>query len=101
MRDFEEAAQCVFVDPFDAWTPARLEQAVAPWFARHGEIRADHAARLAEHTQVRPVAPRVWEVTQSLLDADGERDGWIEALVDLHEQVPTDGPVLRIRAFHL
>jgi hypothetical protein len=43
----------------------------------------------------------VWEVTQSLLDADGERDGWIEALVDLHEQVPTDGPVLRIRAFHL
>ncbi len=69
-----------------AWQAA--QEAPAVW---------DHRARLGDHCQLRMVAARHWQVTQTVFDADGPTEGRIVAELDLRgvdaSELP-DGPLL-------
>jgi hypothetical protein len=94
---YAEAAGCVRSDPDDPWDAARLEAALAPFLAEHGAIVFDPRARLAEHTLVKPLGPRRFEVRQTLLDPQGENLWNVVGEVDLDEEPGAEGPLVRLR----
>jgi hypothetical protein len=95
-RDFAEAAHLMHPDPDDPWTPQRLERALAPFFAEHGEIVFTPRARQAEWTRMVPDGPRRWKVTQVLLDPAGDNDWHLSGEIDLSDEVEPIGPLVRI-----
>ena len=96
-RDYEEAIACLFTDIHDPWSPARLEQAIAPFFEEYDWLRSDHASRMPEHTTLKLVAPKVWEVRHNLLDPQSDLIWFAELVVDLREGTPNEGPLIRLR----
>jgi superfamily II RNA helicase len=96
-RDFEEAAALVESDPDDAWTPARFETALAPYFAEYAEIVFTPAARSAAHTLVKRRGPREWEAYQKLVDPAGDELWTIAVEIDLRARRDFDGPMLHLR----
>jgi hypothetical protein len=94
--DYEEAAgslRQIESDPSDA---VRLAREARGYLDVHGELRFDPAALRGHHTTVSPVAPRVFRVQHSLLDADGEEQGYVEGEVDLRDARDPEGPLVRL-----
>jgi hypothetical protein len=100
-RDYEEAAGCVAADlddPADAesaWTPEKLEAALAPFYVEHASIVFDHRARNAQLTLVEEDAPKQLRVRQVLVDDADENTWYIEGRIDLRAGLP-EGPLLRL-----
>ncbi len=92
-RDFEAASACVANDDWDA---ARFESAFAGVFEAQGEIRHDPDARLGHWTRINARSELAFDVSQTLIDADGEGGFQIEAEVLLEEPRMPAGPMLRI-----
>ncbi len=84
----------------DAWDPAAFEEAVEAFAEECGRLVFDHNSRLAQYTHVTSLAPRIWQVRQTLCNEEGETPWMIEAEVDL--PVPTlevpvaEGPLVRV-----
>jgi hypothetical protein len=95
-RDWEEAAACVRPDPEDPWTAKRFELALADFFAQHGELVFNPAARSAEWTRIVPDGPRRWTITQVLLDPADDNDWFIAGEIDLAVETEPVGPLLRL-----
>ena len=70
-------------EPADAWTPARLEQAMAPYFAEHAALSVTPAARRPSNTVIQPLGPRRWRAQQRLIDPEGDEDWTLDCVVDL------------------
>ena len=100
--DYEEAAGWLRQDPEDPWDAARLAAALAPFLAAHERIRFDPAARRADQTVLRSVAPLLWRVQHVLPDPAGEDSAYLEGEVDLRgEAAPGDAPLVRLIALQL
>jgi hypothetical protein len=80
------------------WSPAALEQAMAPFLARHRALVFEHRARLADKTLVQQEAQFRWRVTQVLCDPDGDDDWHLAAEIDLADAERVDGPLLTLLA---
>lgn len=74
----------------------RFEEALAPYWEEHTEIRTDPAARNPTHTQVRQW-PYVWEFTQILVDETGEGDWVLEGVIDIDKSREANRPVIGLR----
>ncbi len=98
LRDYEEAARCCRQrsENDETWTPARLEEAMAPFFEEFEELRADHEARLADKTRVREIGEHRWEVQQVLVDPRDENVWLLEGIVDLADDHAPEGPIIEI-----
>jgi len=111
-RDWAEAAACVRRDGDHGWAEADFEAALADFHASFGDVRFDHAARLADKTAMHAAGPRRWEVSQALpgplephADDDDDDptaqpdDDWgLHAVVDLGaDAAPSDGPLLALQ----
>ncbi len=94
-RDFEAALACLAEDPEADWTAERLETELAPLFEDGGEIRCDPPARLNHWTRIEARDELRFDVTQTLVDAEGEGDRRIEAEIVLEEPRLPAGPMLR------
>ncbi|HVN38280.1 MAG TPA: DUF3516 domain-containing protein [Myxococcota bacterium] len=95
--EYEEASAFLRHDPDDVWDAARLEQALAPFFAEYGHIEQTPEARRAHWTQLRATGARTWDVTQVLLDPQGDHLWALHGEIDLRaERDPTE-PVVRLR----
>ena len=94
-RDYEEAAGCIRDDVDDPFTPERLEQAMAPFFERHGELIADHRARQTQWTVLEELSSGRFRARQVLLDPAEDNTFYIEAQVDLRDGAG-DGPLLEL-----
>lgn len=92
---WDGAAACLVDGDWDA---AALERAVSPLIEQFGPIRFDHQARLADRTVLREVGDHLWEVSQHLLDGEGEVMGTVDATIDLTGDRAPDGPLLRMQA---
>ncbi len=118
-KEWEEAAELVYptgeagpegeagaagdagaVEPRAArlWDAERFEASLAPFLAEHAELLAGPEARRHEWTNLRPNGPRRWEVTQTLLDPEGDHDWAVFAEIDLRDDGASDGPILRLRS---
>jgi len=99
--DYEEAAasirQPADTDSPEYWRDTRLIDTMNRFYAEHEQLIFDHRARLSEYTHIKEVAPRVWEVQQTLLDSDEENLWAIGALVDMSDPEEMEGPLLRLQ----
>jgi len=79
----------------EAWTPARIEASLAPYFAEHGEIRTDPKARSPRNTMVE-AREALWDVKQIVCDPEGHDEWVIECTIDLDRSREAASPVLRL-----
>jgi hypothetical protein len=87
-RDWEEALAALRDNPDSdtpEWTSERLAAELEPYFQEHGQITVTPAARNPHNTLLTPVAPRLWEAQQRLIDPEGDEDFAIFARVDLSQ----------------
>ena len=105
-KEWDEATERVYLnaddpvaadDPEGPWNAERFEKAMTPFFAEFGELLAGAEARVHSLTNLRPTGPRRWEVTQTLLDPEGDHTWAIFATIDLRDGNASDGPILRIQ----
>jgi hypothetical protein len=96
LRDYEEAARWVHLDPADSWDAARFEAALAPFHAEQGAIVFTPDARRAHHTALRAAGPRRFDVTQVLVDANGDNLWALHGEVDLRQDRDPELPLVRL-----
>ena len=99
-QDYEEAAASVWQEsetPEDRWPAQRFEQTLAAFHAEYGDLLFNHEARQSQHTRIEQTSPRTWDVTQVLLDAEGDNLWFVDAEVDLREARSFELPLLRLR----
>jgi superfamily II RNA helicase len=94
-KAWDDATACVR-DPEGAWTASAFEEVLEPFFEEHGPPRFDHAARLTDKTTIRPAGDHQWEVSQALIDAEGELTWFIEGEVDLRVNTNPEGPLVQL-----
>jgi superfamily II RNA helicase len=94
-RDYDTATKIV-ADGGEDWTIRRFEEALAPFWQEHSEIRTDPAARNPQHTQIRQW-PYVWEFVQIIVDESGDGDWALEGVIDLDKSRTANRPVLSLR----
>ena len=82
--------------PPNAWNEELFEQALAPFFEEYGELVFGPEARRHQWTQIRPTGERVWQVTQTLLDPQGENLWAVLGVVDLRDPHAVEGPLVRV-----
>jgi len=92
-RDFETAATSVAnVD----WDAARFESTFSMLFEAQGDLRCDPEARRGHWTRIVARNALAFDITQTLIDGDGEGGFQIEAEVVLDEPHMPAGPMLHI-----
>jgi len=99
-HNYEEAAFSVRQDPDhpeELWTAERLEQAMAPFYTEYEEVVFNEEARYSQHTRIEPTGNRTWDVSQVLLDPEGDNLWSIQGSVDLREGKNFEGPLVRLR----
>jgi hypothetical protein len=82
----------------EAWTAARLREAVEAYYVEHEQICLDPNARNLRHTYVVPSEDKTqWRVQQVLVDPDEHNDWLAEFAVDLAQSRSAGEPVLRLQ----
>ncbi|HET6147125.1 MAG TPA: DUF3516 domain-containing protein [Polyangia bacterium] len=76
----------------EVWTAARLEQALAPYFAEHAALSVTPAARRPSHTLIQKVDARRFRAQQRMIDPEGDEDWVLDCLVDLPPVGESGGP---------
>ena len=94
--ELEEAVELVAQRADDPWDASRLRAALEPFLAEYGELCFTPEARQARHTGIREVGPRVWDVTQVLLDPQGENLWAIHGRVDLRGERDPEGAIVQL-----
>jgi len=95
-RSYEEAATLVRQRPGEEWTPRRLEEAMAPFWAEHSRVDVTPKARRPDNTFLSEAAPRQWSAVQRIVDESGEVDWMVECLVDLETRPDPDEPLVEL-----
>ena len=94
-RRYPEALAVVRGDV--AWTPEALEGVLSEYWAEHARMDTTPKARQPQHTVVREVAAKVWEVQHRIMDPEGHGDWMVEGVVDLTSPTASEGPLLQLR----
>ncbi|HYG63418.1 MAG TPA: DUF3516 domain-containing protein, partial [Thermoanaerobaculia bacterium] len=98
-RDWEEAAAAIRQDPDDpqtVWDAERFEQALTPFFEEYGELLFTPEARRHQYTRLEKTGDRVWTVSQTLLDPQGDNLWAAEGEIDLRDRHAAEGPLVRL-----
>jgi superfamily II RNA helicase len=97
VRDYEAAARLLAADGAEPWTAARLEEAMAPYWAEHAKLLTTPEARRPQHTRLEDLGQRRYRLQQRLIDPEGEEDWSLDCLVDLALPRPEGGPLLELQ----
>lgn len=92
----DEVVSLLRHDDEDPWTPARLQEALAPFFAEHERIVFDPRARQPGFTQLDRTSPTTWTVRQVLLDPEEDNNWMVEGEIDLEALESPDAPWVRL-----
>ncbi|HTQ79793.1 MAG TPA: DUF3516 domain-containing protein, partial [Thermoanaerobaculia bacterium] len=98
-REWEEAVASVQQDPEGpggVWDEERFEAAMQPFSEEHGELVFTPEARRHHLTEIRKTGDRTWDVSQTLLDPQGDNLWAIQGTIDLRRPQATDGPLVRL-----
>jgi len=94
--DWEEAAESVRQDPEDPWDAERFEEAMAPFLDEYGELVFTPEARRHRWTHIERTGALTRELTQTLLDPEGDHLWAIHGEVDLQGLTEVEGPLVRV-----
>ncbi len=94
-RDVNEAARVVSLGDAaaEAKEAAKIEAALAAFFADHGGIRIDPEARSPKHLHVEE-GDSSWRLKQSLLDTEGDHDWYVETRIDIDQSRTAGRPAV-------
>jgi hypothetical protein len=95
-RSYEEAATLVRQVPGAEWTPRRIEEAMAPYWAEHTRIDVTPRARRPDNTFLSEASPRRWTAVQRMVDEAGEVDWMLDCVVDLEASRDPDAPLVEL-----
>jgi superfamily II RNA helicase len=95
-KEWEDASAAVLQDADDPWTPERFEESMKPFYEEYGELVFTPEARRHQHTHIREVDERVWEVAQTILDPQGDNLWAVQGIVDLRDPDVMDGPLVKV-----
>jgi hypothetical protein len=95
--EYEEAAAFLHQDPDDPWDAARLESALAPFLAEYERIELTPEARRAHWTKLTQTGARSWDVTQVLLDPQGDHLWALHGEIDLRTERDPEQPLVKLR----
>jgi superfamily II RNA helicase len=98
-KEWEEAVASVQQDPEGAggtWDEERFETALAPFVAEYGDLVFTPEARRHQWTEIRPTGDRTWEISQTLLDPEGDNLWAVQGTIDLRNPLAIDGPLVRL-----
>lgn len=97
--DYEQAAASVWqgADAETTWAAQHFEEALAPFLREYEKLLFNHEARQTQNTRITSTGPRLWEITQVLLDPQGDAFWFLRAEVDLRQPENFEGPLLRMR----
>jgi hypothetical protein len=85
-KDWSGAAAMVAApEGGDAWTAARIEDDMRPFFEDHASVRLDPDARTPKRTAVTKGERGTWDVVQTICDTDGDDDWALRCFVDLEK----------------
>jgi hypothetical protein len=74
-----------------------LDETMAPYWAAHPTIDTTPKARQPVLTHLTPDGQRRWLVRHDLLDETGERDWYLEGVIDLSGRDDVEGLLLELR----
>ncbi len=94
-RDWEDAAASVREDP-EAMDADAFEAAMAPFYEEYPRLVFDHTARLAERTVMRHTGDHQWDVSQVLVDPEGDMMWVLEGEIDLRADAAPEGPMVHV-----
>ena len=97
VKNFDQAETEVRQNPDEPWTRERFAEAMAPYFEQYSSIDLTPRARTMDRTFIHEVGKRQWEITQKIVDPEGDEDWAIFGSVDLTEPVAEDAPLVQIR----
>ena len=92
-RDWDEAA--AICEAGGEWPRAKLEEAFAPFYEEHKQLRTDAAARSPAHLTLTK-NEAAWEFAQVLVDGDDACDWVITGSIDLEASRVEARPVVRV-----
>jgi hypothetical protein len=95
-RDYAAAAAVFDTTSANAWTPERLTEAMAPFWADHASIRTDAHARNPENTRIVSTDDGVWRVQQVLADAEDANDWAAFVTLDLARSREAARPIMTL-----
>jgi superfamily II RNA helicase len=95
--DYEAAAACVHQDADDLWDAERFERALAPYFEEYEAILFTPDARNSRRTLIKATRPRRWDVSQVLVDPEGDCIWAIEGAIDLSQRRDPEDPIVQVR----
>ncbi|NRA07927.1 MAG: DUF3516 domain-containing protein [Myxococcales bacterium] len=95
--DFEEALTLFRHDPAQPWSAGEIEESLAPYFERYGEILFTPEARQAHQSQLSAEGSRFWRVSQVLVDPEGDRLWALHGEIDLRDAHDPQGPLFTLR----
>jgi superfamily II RNA helicase len=92
------AGAAALIEPgAETWDAARLEAAMAPFFAEHAAVRIDPKARSPENTRIVGKDDGAWTVEQIVIDAEDANDWMLAFAIDLEGSRKTARPMLTLR----
>ncbi len=97
-RNYEEAA--AWLRPpvsGDPWAAEDLEATMAPFHESYGRLVFNHDARQAHRTHLTETGGRTWEVSQALVDPEGDGLWSVVGVVDLRSGRSLEGPLVELR----
>ena len=106
-QDWAEAEASVRHDPEapEAWTADRFEEAMAPYYEEYEDLVFGPEARRHRHTRIHQTsapaadgsnAVHTWEVTQTLLDPEGDHLWHVLGTITLTPEDDLDGPLVEV-----
>ena len=91
-RDHATAAKLIAPGEGEPWTPERLADAMAPFWAEHTTLLTTPDARRPDRTRIDDLAPGRYRVQQVLVDAEGDEDWSIDGIIDATSPRSEDAP---------
>ena len=84
--------------PRCGFSAAALEARMLDYIAARKDLLVHHEARKAEFTTMTQTAEATWDISQTMVDPEGENDWVIEASIDLSGDTDEALPLLSLRA---
>jgi superfamily II RNA helicase len=95
-RDYETAARLVTAGEGDPWTPERIAEAMAPYWAEHAALSTTPDARRSDRTRTDELGPGRFRVQQVLVDAEGDEDWSLHLFLDVEAERLEGSPRLEL-----
>lgn len=93
-KNYQEALLCVRQRADDAWTAAKLEEALSDFYAHYDRIVFDPRSKQSQFTIIEKTGENAWHIRQIIMDPEEHHDWMIEGTVNLDDSMVMGAPII-------